>query len=539
MDMEQMIEDENIPKHDCEFYNTFSIDIMSSDKNRFVSVNELLKVMRKYADNFKRDKRPVIDATMNTSNFIMTSPLNIYTEMLKLSIDVDMTDEKYFNVFLTRKSIELKQIVQSMKKICNLSNKELFDILVPQIMGFACKEKLFSLLEPVLISYLNERVFLKPIQKPLCFVVDTVESAIMYLLNSLKYNNIIKPGDIIGVISPIDTVYLESPIVENYGLHPTCIYMEGEYIPEAEIQKITDTRMKLLFTVNPSSSTTLSISLQSLNRVKAVMKASNPNLIIISECSYTPFKHTRINDFMTVIPRNTISIFSMTPYFNLESIGGTAIIMSELNVIDRVLLEMMSTKEVINRYLSVDTDVTSLRFMDRVMADSRLTFGCASLPSNIQVLLSIYLLCDMNDKNGVYRDTIQNELVDRMISLLQPFRCVETIDNSDIGIPFVANINIIKLANGMMDNSKLFSEFIQDNYTPFDILFMLINKYRVMIMPAIVFNGGYWDFRVSLRSLCVDECIMVGEALFGVLSEIYDRYVSETSKQIRKRIAGK
>ena len=89
----------------------------------------------------------------------------------------------------------------------------------------------------------------------------------VYIFNSLKENKILKEKDHIAIITPIFSPYLEIPELNDYKLveiHIKGDEKKGWQLPDSEIQKLEDPKIKALFFVNPTNPTSVALNKESL-----------------------------------------------------------------------------------------------------------------------------------------------------------------------------------------------------------------------------------------------------------------------------------
>jgi aspartate 4-decarboxylase len=107
----------------------------------------------------------------------------------------------------------------------------------------------------------------------------------VYLFNSLQINKALNPGDHIAIMTPIFSPYLEIPVLREYALVP--VYIEsseelGWQIPDEEISKLADPRVKALFMVNPTNPTSVSLDANSVTKIAETIRTHNRDMIVIS-----------------------------------------------------------------------------------------------------------------------------------------------------------------------------------------------------------------------------------------------------------------
>ena len=162
--------------------------------------------------------------------------------------------------------------------------------------------------EPLLLTFMDKYVYQSKrplVEKAKIMPTEGAAAAVLYILNSLKYNGLLLPGDTIGMLTPISSPYLEIPSLENYKLKQVCVTADPTdnwEISDTQAEQIGAPEVRALFLVNPTNPTARSLSASTVRRIAAVVRKKNPNLIIIEDAVYAPFAR-EFNNFFNVLPR--------------------------------------------------------------------------------------------------------------------------------------------------------------------------------------------------------------------------------------------
>jgi len=325
------------------YYKIFTNKKTKGYKYQFLSPFEFKNTLINLATKSVGPSR-VLNAGRGNPNFFSTMPR--YAFALLTQICVQIGDEmcpnsdlgfippmkkigSKFNKLLykSRGSPEgkfLREACDKMKRISGLSKDEFAHNLVISTIGcfYPDPPRVQNFVEPVLAEFLDKVVYRsKKSLKGKVKIMPTegCAAAILYVFNSLKYNGLVIPGDSIGVMTPIFSPYLEIPSLRNYNLKQICIKADENNnweIPQSEIEKIGNPKMKALFLVNPTNPTAMSLSASTVRRIATVVRKKNPNLIILEDNVYAPFVR-EFNNFFNILPRNTIGVFSFSKYFGV------------------------------------------------------------------------------------------------------------------------------------------------------------------------------------------------------------------------------
>ncbi|HEY3599939.1 MAG TPA: bifunctional aspartate transaminase/aspartate 4-decarboxylase, partial [Paraburkholderia sp.] len=237
------------------------------------------------------------------------------------------------------------------------------------------------------------------------FAVEGGTAAMTYIFNTMRENRLIKPGDTIALGMPIFTPYIEIPRLNDYQLNVVNLDADVEnnwQYSKAELDKLRDPEVKAFFLVNPSNPPSVKISDESLEYIADIVK-ERPDLILLTDDVYGTFADDFVSLF-ALAPKNTILVYSYSKYFGATGWRLGTIATHRDNVLDRLLAELPkdTKKELHERYESITTEPDKLKFIDRLVADSRTvalnhTAGL-STPQQVQmVLFSLFSLMDTPD----------------------------------------------------------------------------------------------------------------------------------------------
>ncbi|WP_315814551.1 bifunctional aspartate transaminase/aspartate 4-decarboxylase [Paraflavitalea speifideaquila] len=222
----------------------------------------------------------------------------------------------------------------------------------------------------------------------------------------------VKKRDTIALMVPTFTPYIEIPELERYEfnvvkINASSMNREGRHTwqyPDSELDKLKDPAVKILFVVNPSNPPSAAIHPNALKKIVQIIRKHNPNLAIVTDDVYGTFV-PGFRSLMSVIPENTIGVYSFSKYFGCTGWRLGVIAIHEDNIFDTFIAKLPpNQRKVLNkRYGTITLEPESLLFIDRMVADSRQvalnhTAGL-SLPQQMQMMLfSAFALLDKRDK---------------------------------------------------------------------------------------------------------------------------------------------
>lgn len=367
------------------------------------------------------------------------------------------------------------------------------------------------------------------------FATEGSTAGMCYTFNTLQQNFLLNRGDKIALFTPCFTPYLEIPTLAEFGLDIVNInaneldadgYHTWQY-PKEEIDKLRDPSIKAVCITNPSNPPSVCFSPDVLDQLVDVVKNDNPNLMIITDDVYGTF----IKDFrslMYVLPYNTLCLYSFSKYFGATGWRVAAMALKQgANAFDNRLAQLPADKKALlaKRYESLTLDPDHLRFIDRLVADSRLvalnhTAGL-STPQQIQMaLFSAFALLHREELQPKLIGLIHQRLADLWSTtgfelLPDPYRA-----------GYYSEIDLMVWAKKIHGDS--FADYLNENYNPLDVVIRLANETAVVLLNGDGFDGPKWSVRASLANLDSDAYLKIGKAVRKILDQYYAAFLTHT-----------
>ncbi len=365
------------------------------------------------------------------------------------------------------------------------------------------------------------------------FAVEGGTAAMAYLFESLKANRILNEGDKIALAVPIFSPYLEIPKLDTYRLEMIEIVANeeiGYQIPDEELKKLLNPEIKAFFLVNPGNPTSVKLNDETLMKLKDIVKRKRHDLIIITDDVYA----TLADDFKsvyTVLPHNTILVYSFSKYFGATGWRLGVIAIHKNNIIDKLIRKHPDEiqRELDKRYAPITPNTRDLKFIDRLVADSRNvalrhTAGL-STPQQVQmVLFALYALMDEQER---YKNAIKHILRRRYRALYR-----------GLGIEPFVNPNYVYYYT-LLDTEKLaeklygreFAEWFVDSLPPEEFVVRLAIEAGVVLLPGRGFEVFHPSARVSLANLKEIDYIKIGKTIRKLLMEYHHKFVEFKSNK--------
>lgn len=394
--------------------------------------------------------------------------------------------------------------------------------------------------EPIVHDYIVQEMCAGEVTKGKfdLFAVEGGTAAMCYIFDSLMQNKLLKHGSRIALMVPTFTPYLEIPQLERYKFEVVYINAVGQtkegrhswQYPDEELEKLKDPDIRVLFTVNPSNPPSRAIAPTVMDKLATIVKKHNPHLMIVTDDVYGTFVNG-FHSLLSKIPYNTICVYSFSKYFGCTGWRLGVIAIHEHNIYDKQIAELPATakKELAKRYSTTTLQPEKMKFIDRMVADSRQvalnhTAGL-SLPQQTQ--MTLFALFALLDKENNYKQIAQ-QLVHKRLKLLWDKIELDQVDDP-LNTGYYSEIDIASWATKIY--SADFCKWMQKKMEPTDILFRLAEKTAIVLLNGGGFAGPEWSVRVSLANLPTDAYTLIGESLTEIMHEYVSAFKEETGKK--------
>ncbi|MFT8590884.1 MAG: bifunctional aspartate transaminase/aspartate 4-decarboxylase [Acetobacter orientalis] len=362
------------------------------------------------------------------------------------------------------------------------------------------------------------------------FATEGGTAAMAYIFNSLKQNGLVCKGDKVAIGMPIFSPYIEIPQLEEYGLEVVAIQadpaLDWQY-PDSELEKLRDPAIKIFFCVNPSNPPSVKMNDASLEKVAAIVQ-ERPDLMILTDDVYGTFADG-FRSLYAVCPRNTILVYSFSKYFGATGWRLGVIGMHKDNVLDIKLAQLPAdTKQALDkRYASLTTDVAAVKFIDRLVADSRAvalnhTAGL-STPQQVQmVLFSLFALIDQEDR---YKATLKSVIRRREAALYRELGVKPSEDAN--AVDYYTLIDLEDTCRTL--HGANFAAWMLKQAGTGEILFRIADETGIVLLPGSGFGGVRPAARASLANLNEFQYAAIGRALRKMVDEYYQQFSSKNA----------
>lgn len=395
--------------------------------------------------------------------------------------------------------------------------------------------------EKVVHDYLAQELCSKcpPEGKFDLFAVEGATAAMCYIFDSLIANNLLQIGDRVAAMVPVFTPYLEIPHLSRYDFDIVEINASEKTFngthtwqyPESELEKLKDPSIKALFVVNPSNPPSVAIRPKSVKLLMDIVKKNNPELMIVSDDVYGTF----VDNFRSLtadLPFNTIGVYSFSKYFGVTGWRLGTIAIHENNVFDKLLSRMPEDKKVQlrKRYANLSTEPDNIRFIDRIVADSRQVAlnHTAGLSTPQQVMMAFFAVFALLDKGNNYKQLTKDICRRRQKLLFDSLGLDLRKDPYDAA--YYTEFDLLEWARRYYGSN--FAEYLQKNHKPIDILYHLAEESSIVLLNGGGFHGPEWSIRISLANLNDVYYSEIGEVLHRVLKKYVSAWKEENKVNV-------
>lgn len=411
---------------------------------------------------------------------------------------------------------------------------ELTDAIIGD--NYPVPDRMLIHIENIVHEYLVQELCYNkpPVGKFNIFAVEGATAAMCYIFDSLIANELLARGDKIALMVPVFTPYLEIPHLPRYNFE--IVYINASEItkngthtwqyPESELNKLKDSSIKALFVVNPSNPPSVAIKPESVKQLVDIIKNYNPKLMIISDDVYSTFVDS-FRSLMADLSYNTIGVYSFSKYFGVTGWRLGTIALYEDNVFDKLLKELTEDKkvELRQRYGALSTKPDDIKFIDRIVADSRQVAlnHTAGLSTPQQVQMAFFSAFALLDKDNKYKNQTK-EICKRRQKLLFDGLGLE-LRKDPYDAAYYTEFDLLEWA--VCNYGNEFGAYLKSNYKPVDILYQLAEESSIVLLSGGGFQGPEWSIRISLANLNDEAYSKIGEALHRILNQYLNRWKSE------------
>ncbi|MDG9861695.1 bifunctional aspartate transaminase/aspartate 4-decarboxylase, partial [Acinetobacter ursingii] len=328
------------------------------------------------------------------------------------------------------------------------------------------------------------------------------------------------------------TPYLEIPELNDYQLEEVLIHADpnmGWQYPESELRKLEDPSIKAFFLVNPSNPPSVKMSDEGLEILADIVK-KRPDLMILTDDVYGTFADN-FKSLFAICPENTILVYSFSKYFGATGWRLGIIATAKENILDKKIaaLSKKDKAELEKRYGSLTTDPASIKFIDRLVADSRNVAlnHTAGLSTPQQVQMVLFSLFNMMDSRQDYKKAVKSVVRERDATLYRQLGVEVPQDPNSID--YYTLINLEDTSRQLYGDD--FANWIMKTMNPTELLFRVADETGVVLLPGSGFGVQHPSGRASLANLNEYQYAAIGNSLRSFAEEYYQEYQKTLKKK--------
>jgi aspartate 4-decarboxylase len=363
------------------------------------------------------------------------------------------------------------------------------------------------------------------------FAVEGGTAAMCYIFNSLKANGILNKGDTIALGTPIFTPYIEFSHLEEFSFKVVNVEQDSRtkqgfhdwQYTEEQLRKLEDPKVKAFFLVNPSNPPSFAVRQKAIDQIVKLVKTKRPDLLILTDDVYGTFV-PGFRSLVTDLPHNTILVYSYSKHFGCTGWRLGVVAIHEKNIIDDMIAKQPAAakKRLNHRYSSLTTEPEKMKFIDRMVAESRCiclnhTAGL-SLPQQIQMLLfSSFALLDKNDS---YTQRCRAICHKRLADLYKGLGI--ELPEDPLCAAYYRELDLEVWARHVVGDD--FMEHVNRTRGPLELFFHLAKEYHTVLLNGSGFGGPPWSVRVSLANLDDAEYEQIGKNLAEICNNAAEKW---------------
>ena len=524
-----------------------------------ISPFELKNRLIELADeSIRKSTRAMLNAGRGNPNWIATVPREAFFAMGKFGISEARRDwvceeglagvpqkdgiAERFEEFLDNNSKEpgigfLEQCYRYMLKEHDVNRNELVHEWTECVIGnqYPVPDRILNHTEIAVCDYMAQELYNgRPPQGEIdLFATEGGTAAMCYIFDSLQQNRLLERGDQVALMTPVFTPYIEIPKLYRYNYKVTEIPANvttyddlhlWQY-SDKDINKLRDPAYKAVFIVNPSNPPSYMIAPETVDMLVDIVERWNPNLMIVTDDVYATYIKG-FQSLMARLPHNTICVYSFSKYFGATGWRTAVIALHRDNIFDAMLKRLPRKRkgELQQRYGSIRNDVENMRFIDRMVADSRQvalnhTAGL-SLPQQLQMtLFALYSIIDKREGDH-FKEKMHKIISNRLEALWTSMGFTLLPDPLRAG--YYSEIDMLVWAKRYY--GKDFVEWLKLNYSPLDVVFRLATETSLVVLNGGGFDGPEWSIRVSLANLKENDYSIIGKHVRTILDTYAERW---------------
>ena len=232
---------------------------------------------------------------------------------------------------------------------------------------------------------------------------------------------------------------------------------------------------------------------------------------------------------MYTLPYNTLCVYSFSKYFGATGWRLAVVATAKDNLMDKLIAALpQDERDDLNaRYGSLTMDVPALKFIDRMVADSRdvALNHTAGLSTPQQIMMSLFAVKCLLDKMDVYKRKMQAMIHDRLSALWTATDFTVVPDSLRVG--YYSEIDMMVWARKFYGDD--FAKWLRTAHNSLDVTMRLAVEKGIVVLNGSGFNGPDWSIRTSEANLDRAAYVTIGEKVREILEEYHKEYLASKS----------
>ena len=263
-------------------------------------------------------------------------------------------------------------------------------------------------------------------------------------------------------------------------------------------------------------------------RIGDIVKRQRPDLIILTDDVYGTFVDGFVSLFATC-PHNTILVYSFSKYFGATGWRLGVVATHRDTILDKQLAALPESDKAIldGRYGSLVVDPRKLKFIDRLVADSRTVAQnhTAGLSTPQQVQIALFALFALMDEQESYKKAIKHVLRHRQSALYRELGLPAKRDPN--GADYYTLLDLEAIASELYGAE--FAQWMLAKKEPLEMLFRLADEGGVVLLPGKGFGTLHPSARASLANLDEYQYTKIGRVIRTLAEEYHQEFLHRAS----------
>lgn len=427
----------------------------------------------------------------------------------------------------------LRRAISYVRDQLGLSASDFLHEMVEGILGcnYPVPPRMLKISEAIVRQYLMKemvggQVSAKDVD---VFATEGGTAAMTYVFDTLKKNRLVNKGDKVAIGMPVFTPYIEIPALEAYSLEEVAINADPEagwQYPDEELEKLKNPDIKIFFCINPSNPPSVKLDDRSLQKIVDIVENHRPDLMILTDDVYGTFADD-FKSLFAVCPNNTILVYSYSKYFGATGWRLGTVALHHDNVLDRAIAKLPDDAKASldKRYSSIVTDVAGLKFIDRLVADSRTVAlnHTAGLSTPQQIQMVLFSLSALMDEQDSYKSALKSVIRRRQAALYSELG-IEMPDNEN-SVDYYTLLDLEQISLKLYGEE--FASWVKAQFSANELLFRIADETGIVLLPGRGFGTQHPSGRASLANLNEFEYAAIGRSLRKMADVYHSKFLKE------------